>query len=322
MRHIILQFTAAGALTLAAITTADAHASLEPDQAPAGSYKAVIGIPHGCDGQPTHTVRVEIPEGFVGVKPMPKPGWTLAVESGDYDRAYELHGREVGDGPLAVTWSGGSLDDAYYDEFVLTGTLAGVEAGQVLAFRTTQLCAGGEVAWTELPAAGQNPHELDHPAPALTILASSGDGNHHHGDGTADAVTAGDLAIGSAWARAMLPNQPTGGAYLTIANNGEAADRLVAVTSPRAGRVEIHSMEVVDDVMTMRPVEGGLEIPAGETVALEPGGLHLMFMEVAEPFAEGQAIPVTLQFETAGSVDISIAVRKAGAATDAHHGHH
>lgn len=145
---------------------------------------------------------------------------------------------------------------------------------------------------------------------------------HEHG-AASEAVAVGDLEISSAWARAMLPNQPTGGAYLTITNNGETADRLVALSSPRAGEVEIHSMEVVDDVMTMRPVEGGLEIPAGGTVALESGGLHLMFMDVAEPFAEGQNVPVTLQFETAGSVEMSIPVRKAGAgAAENHHSRH
>ena len=93
-------------------------------------------------------------------------------------------------------------------------------------------------------------------------------------------VMAGDLEISAYRAKAMLPGQPVGGGYLSIANKGTAADRLVAATSPSAGMVEIHTMEIVNDVMTMRPVEGGLEIPAGATVELKPGGTHLMFMAV------------------------------------------
>ncbi len=124
-------------------------------------------------------------------------------------------------------------------------------------------------------------------------------------------ASVGNLEISHAWARAMLPNQPAGGGYMTIANQGQEADRLVSASSPAAGKVEIHSMQVINDVMTMRPVEGGLEIPAGETVELKPGGLHVMFMAVAEPFAEGDTVPVTLEFEQAGSVDIALPVRKA-----------
>ncbi len=121
-------------------------------------------------------------------------------------------------------------------------------------------------------------------------------------------VAAGELEITAYRAKAMLPGQPTGGGFLTIANKGQAADRLLSVTSPAARMVEIHTMEVVNDVMTMRPVEGGLEIPAGATVELKPGGLHLMFMMVAEPFKEGGAVPLTLEFEKAGKVELTLPV--------------
>lgn len=308
MRHLLLQLVAASALTAISIATAHGHATLESAEAAPGGYKAVIRIPHGCDGQATHTVRVEIPEGYIGVKPMPKPGWSLDVESGDYARPYRLHGSEVSSGTKAVTWSGGSLDDAHYDEFALSGTLAEVEEGQTLFFRTVQLCADGEVVWDETPEAGQDPHALDRPAPALKIVA--GDGGHGHGAG-GHVTVAGDLEIASPWARAMLPGQRAGGGYLTVANKGEHADRLVGGSSPSAGRVEIHTMEVVDDVMTMRPVEGGLEIPAGESVELKPGGLHLMFMDVGAPFAEGDTLSVTLEFEKAGQVELAVPVRSA-----------
>lgn len=323
MRHLLVQLAAAGALTAFSIATAFAHASLETAEAKPGGYKAVVRIPHGCDGQPTNTVRVEVPEGYIGVKPMPKAGWTLDIETGDYDQTYRLHGSEVASGTRVVTWSGGSLDDQHYDEFVLSGTLSGVEEGQVLHFVTTQYCADGEVSWNEIAAEGQNPHSLTHPAPSLTILAASGGGHGDHAGhgGAPEAVVAGDLEIASAWARAMLPGQPAGGGYLVVTNKGAEADRLVGGSTPAAGRVEIHTMEIVNDVMTMRPVEGGVEIPAGGSVELKPGGLHLMFLEVSEPFREGQTVPVTLEFEKAGTVELHMAVRAAGGGGhgDGHH---
>lgn len=325
MRHL-LATAAACALTAVSIVTAHAHATLEKAEAAPGSYKAVIRIPHGCDGQPTETVRVEVPEGYIGVKPQPKAGWDLVIESGDYAHPYKLHGRDVSAGPRVVTWSGGALQDAHYDEFVLSGTLAGVEAGQSLFFKTLQLCADGKVAWDQVPAPGQDPHALDHPAPGLTILAAGGgQGGHamNHGAAAAgDAVTAGDIEIASAWARAMLSGQKAAGAYLTVTNKGGAADRLLGGSSPAAGKVEVHTMEVVDDVMTMRPVEGGLEIPAGGTVELKPGSYHVMFMDVAKPFAEGDTVPVTLRFEKAGEVELSLPVRVVKGAGQNHgHGH-
>jgi copper(I)-binding protein len=140
------------------------------------------------------------------------------------------------------------------------------------------------------------------------------------------AVTAGDLEISAVWTRAMLPGQPVGGGYFTITNKGKSADRLLSVSSPDAGRAEIHSMAMKDNVMVMRPVEGGLQIPAGATVELKPGHFHLMFMEVKKPFRAGDTVPLTLEFEKAGKVEIKMPVQPAGAkgapgATDGSMGH-
>lgn len=309
MFRIIFPCAAALLLPLTLSVPANAHASLEKGEAAPGSFKAVLRIPHGCDGKPTDTIRIEIPEGYIDVKPMPKPGWTLAVEKGDYAKSYELHGEEVTSGVKSATWSGGNLPDDFFDEFVLLGTLAGVKEGDTLYLETTQKCGEAEVSWAEIPAAGQSPHDLAHPAPAITI-AGGADEHAGHGDHTA-VVAAGDLEISGYWAKAMLPGQPTGGGYLSIANNGAAADRLVAVSSPAAGMTEIHTMEIVNDVMNMRPVEGGVEIAPGATVELKPGGTHLMFMQVKEPFAEGTIVPVALEFEKAGKVELALPMQKA-----------
>lgn len=131
------------------------------------------------------------------------------------------------------------------------------------------------------------------------------------------AVVVEDIEIAEPWLRAMLPGQPAAGGYLTIVNRGAAADRLVAVTSPRAGRVEIHEMAVENDIMRMRPVEGGLALEPGSTVELAPGGVHLMFLDVRGAFVAGEQIPVTLEFEMAGKAEISFDVRPMGG-HDAH----
>lgn len=306
MRHSIL-IAVVSALPALYSFNAAAHASLQPAEATPGTVKAVITIPHGCDGEATHTVRVEIPEGLVLAKPMPKFGWTLATETGDYGKSYELHGGTVNAGLTAVTWSGGELPDGQFDEFALRGTLAGLDEGQTLFFKTVQTCAAGEVAWVEIPEQGQDAHALEHPAPSLTILASSAGASHHH-EAEDEAIRTGDLTITTPWARAMLPGQPSGGGYLTIKNEGTEDDRIVSLSSPVAGKVEIHTMEMSNEVMVMRPAEGGLAIPAGETVTLKPGGLHIMFMQVETPFKEGEIVPVTLELEKAGRVDVELPV--------------
>ncbi|WP_173932533.1 DUF1775 domain-containing protein [Chelativorans sp. Marseille-P2723] len=318
MCRIILTALAASALCGASTVAATAHISLQQKEAAPGTFKAVLGVPHGCDGEATRSLRVQIPEGFIGVKPMPKPGWEIEIEEGAYAGTYRLHGDDVDSGPKAVTWHGGSLSDAHYDEFVLHGTLAGVEPGQKLYFPAVQTCASGEEPWTEIPTSDAR---VERPAPVLTILTAEGAADGHDHQSVAEAMV-GDIGITNHWARAMLPGQPTAGAYMTIENYGQEADRLVSAASPAAGKVEIHTMEVVDDVMVMRPVEGGLEIPANGSVALEPGGLHLMLMDVAEPFVEGGEVPVTLVFEKTGEVELSLPVRSARAGRGEHSHEH
>lgn len=134
-------------------------------------------------------------------------------------------------------------------------------------------------------------------------------------------VVLDDLELGDPWTRVMQPGQQAGGGFVAITNRGEEADRLIHASTPRAARTEIHSMQIVNDVMTMRPVEGGLEIAAGETLSLEPGGYHVMFLGVAEPFREGEIVPVTLEFEDAGRVELEFEVRGMAHGRAPAHGH-
>lgn len=129
----------------------------------------------------------------------------------------------------------------------------------------------------------------------------------------ADPVTQGELTLSGAYIRAMAPNAPVAGGYLTIANAGSSPDRLVSARSPRAGEVQIHEMTMQGDVMKMRQLPDGLPIPAGQTVSLAPGGYHLMFLKVPTPITEGQAVEATLVFEKAGAVTVPFEVRSRAA---------
>ena len=105
---------------------------------------------------------------------------------------------------------------------------------------------------------------------------------------------------------------------MIITNKGTVADRLVAARSNTSDKVEIHEMQMDGNVMRMREVKNGLEIPPGATVALKPGGYHIMFMELKAPLAKDAKVPLTLVFEKAGSIDIQLNVEAMGAMP---HGH-
>lgn len=142
--------------------------------------------------------------------------------------------------------------------------------------------------------------------PGLPALADH-DGDHAEHAAHQAVVTLGDLTLSNAFTRATPPRAPVAGGFVTIANAG-ADDRLVAASSPIAGRVEIHEMAMQDNVMQMRELPDGLPIGAGETVELKPGGLHLMFFDLTQPLTEGETVPVTLRFEKSGEIEIPLTV--------------
>ncbi|RAH99892.1 copper resistance protein CopZ [Acuticoccus sediminis] len=320
-----------GATALAALlaTTLPAlsHATFEIGEAPANStYKAVLRVPHGCDGQPTNTVSVRIPEGFIDVKPMPKAGWTLSTKTSDYARTYDLWGSDVSSGVTEVVWSGGDLPDEYYDEFVFRGRITGFEAGTVLPFKVVQECPDGQVAWVNVAAPGEDAHDIDHPAPTVTIAASDAPAPAHgHGQGHAHgeqaAAVPATLDIETVWMRQPPPGASVAGGYLTVTNTGDTDDTLLGGTIGFARTVEVHEMAVTNGVMTMQEVEGGLVIPAGETVTLAPGGYHLMMLGLSGAPKAGETVPITLRFEHAGPVELMMEVAPIGATKPAGGGH-
>lgn len=126
----------------------------------------------------------------------------------------------------------------------------------------------------------------------------------------------GDLKIDHPWARATAPGQTAGGGFLKIINAGKA-DKLVSASSDVSGTVELHTMEMSGDVMKMRAVPN-VPVPAGATVELKPGGLHVMFINLKAPLKEGTRFPLKLRFEQAGEITVDVAVEAMG--QDAHGG--
>ena len=129
----------------------------------------------------------------------------------------------------------------------------------------------------------------------------------------AQEIKAGDLVITQAWSRATPAGAKVAGGYLTIENKGAAPDRLVSGSGDFAGKVEIHEMAMNNGVMTMRPLDKGLAIEPGKTVKLAPGGYHLMLMDLKNPLKQGEKVPLTLEFEKAGKVALSLDVQGVGA---------
>lgn len=121
---------------------------------------------------------------------------------------------------------------------------------------------------------------------------------------------AGSLELKHPWSAKAPSVAPVLGGYITIINHGPDADRLVGGTSAVAEKVELHQSTLVDGVARMRPASAGIDIPAGGTVSLQPGGTHLMFVNPLERPPEGKTFKATLQFEKAGPVEVEFVVQK------------
>jgi len=137
------------------------------------------------------------------------------------------------------------------------------------------------------------------------------------------APAASRIAVSHGWSRETAPGQDAGGAFLTIVNEGTVPDRLLGGTAPAAQDVQIHTVDMTGGVMRMRQLAKGLEIPAGGTVTLAPGGNHIMLMGLKRPLAQGETVPLTLEFEKAGDIGVELTVQPIGAEgpeEEAHHG--
>jgi len=142
-------------------------------------------------------------------------------------------------------------------------------------------------------------------AAAATLLVASATAGAHQ-------YQLGAITIQHPHARATVPGQPTGGAFMVLVNKG-AADRLLGASADVARSTEIHEMKMENDVMRMRQVDA-VELGAGQTVELKAGGYHVMFVGLKEPLKAGERFPVKLKFEKAGEVTVEVTVDAPGAA--------
>jgi periplasmic copper chaperone A len=172
-----IKFIAACAIFYWAGTT-HAHVTLEQLNAETNATtKATLRVGHGCEGMPTQALRVQIPTGFAGTKPMPKAGWTLMVQRSKLAKPYDDHGKQITEDVSEVTWTANTreayITEEQYDEFVLRGKAPGV-AGP-LWFKVTQLCKEGDKtgqnAWVEVPPLGTSTKGIKFPAALLNVVS-------------------------------------------------------------------------------------------------------------------------------------------------------
>jgi uncharacterized protein YcnI len=164
--------SAAAALGLLAILAAPAHAHvvLDRGEVPANSYvRLAFWVGHGCQGAATTGIRITVPPELRAARPMPHPGWTLGVSPAPVADHAGHAGHHAAPVPGEIAWTGGRLDDAFFDEFVLL-VRTPAEPGGVITFPVLQECEGGAVSrWMARPSApGERVRD---PAPAVRVVA-------------------------------------------------------------------------------------------------------------------------------------------------------
>jgi len=270
--------TIAASAVLTGSAASFAHVVLQPGPALAGStYDAAFKVGHACkDARSTTGLTVRLPRGFVLQEVPARAGWKV-----DVDRS----------GTGTVRWTADSAAQALpgdrKSEFLLRGTLPA--APGPLYFAVLQTCDVGSADWAQLPtgAAGET---LPFPAARLNVVAP----------GSAPVDASG------AWVRAAVPGQSGTGGFMKLAAGVPL--KLVGVATPAAGVAEVHEMKMEGDTMKMRAVPA-LELPARQTVELKPGGYHLMLMDLKQPIAAGNVIPLTLTFEDATGAKSTLLVQ-------------
>jgi len=171
------------ALLLAIAVPASAHVFVVQTEVVGGGFgsEITIRVPHGCNGDATTALAVQIPAGVTSVKPMLLPGWTIDVTSTAPAPASMAPGASFTDEQMdamnapivsSIKWSGGNLPDNEYADFPITAIFPTTPG--TIAFPAVQYCGDTQVAWIEIPAAGQDPETLQNPAPMVTVVAPEG----------------------------------------------------------------------------------------------------------------------------------------------------
>jgi copper(I)-binding protein len=271
--------TAAACAMLAGMGAAVAHVTLPPGGATVGSdYNAAFRVGHACEGAKATTgLAVRLPKGFVLSDAQERKGWKLDVQ-------------KSGDGE--VRWTAerpeNALPGSERAEFVLRGKVPATPG--TLWFKVLQTCDTGVADWAEVPTSGSSTAGLKSPAAKLNVVAQ--------GVATVD--------VRDGWVRQSVPGQSGTGAFMKL--TAPTGTKLVGISTPAAGIAEVHEMKMEGDTMKMRELTGGLDLPAGQTVELKPGGYHVMMMDLKGALAKGATVPMTLKFEDAKGVKTALDV--------------
>ena len=193
-RRVVIGVTAGLALAIGAPLAASAHVHVTPETAAAGGTETLtFSFSHGCDGSPTTALAVDIPAGVGNATPVVQGGWTITRELGTAGvptRVVYTADTPVEDGFAAAV----SMDVLFTE-----GT-----AGTTLAFPVTQTCAAGEAAWTQIAEDGEDPHDLDAPAPLVAVGAAADDADAGHADADGSGHASDDAAAADAEAAASV----------------------------------------------------------------------------------------------------------------------
>jgi uncharacterized protein YcnI len=179
---------ATAAIALALVSPASAHVTATPSSAAAGSSTVVtFSVGHGCEESPTTRIEIQVPESVLSVTPTRNPYYDVESTIAQLEEpATDAHGNTVTERTASVVYTATTpLPEGQRDTFELSFTVPDA-AGEVLAFPTIQTCEKGETSWTEVPAEGQDAHELENPAPSFEILPASGEDDHDEGTDDSD----------------------------------------------------------------------------------------------------------------------------------------
>ncbi len=200
-RTLLIGAVAGVALAVAVPLAASAHVHVDPGTASAGSTETLtFASSHGCDGSPTTAFVIDIPDGVGNDTPLAQGGWKISRELG-------------ADGvPTQITFtSDAPIEDGIKTTVALDALFDESAAGTSIAFPVTQLCVDGENAWTEIAEEGQDPHDLESPAPVVEVGPVAAEGDGHEGEGHSDAADGdghGDASADDANAAASESGDP------------------------------------------------------------------------------------------------------------------
>lgn len=218
-RHTLTRPLVRAGAPLAAVDTvallaaqASAHVSGTPSETAAGSFTVLtLSVPHGCEGSPTTRIEIQVPETVLSVTPTRNPFYDLEATVVELDEPVtDAHGNEVTERTGSIVYTAKQpLPEGQRDTFELSFQVPDA-AGELLAFPTIQTCERGETGWVEIPSEGQDPEELESPAPAFEITEAAAEDEHGAEDagasstGSTSESTAGETQEASSGDAGML----------------------------------------------------------------------------------------------------------------------